>query len=342
MQYQLVSIRNKGKRTLKSLVFGFVLLSATCLPTQVSLAAGTAAGTPITNQATANYTVGGTNYTQISNTTTTSVAEILNVDVVWQDAGNVAVSPGDTLQVLTFQVTNTGNGTDDYTLAGLSALGGDDFDPTLLGIYLDSNGNGSYDSGTDVQYVSGTNDPALPADTAVTVFFLNNIPGSLSEGDLGNSQITVTSKTGSGAPGTTVSNAGENGTDAVVGTSGGIDADTGSYVVSALAVSVVKSVGIADPFGGSEPVPGAVLTYTLTVGVVGAGRAQGLVITDPIPADTTYIAGTLNLNTGPLTDAADADAGDVGATTPGVVTVDLGDLTNASGIQTITFDVTIN
>ena len=342
MQYQLVSIRNKRKRTLKSLVLGFVLLSAACLPAQVSLAAGTAAGTPITNQATANYTVGGTNYTENSNTTTTSVAEILNVDVVWQDAGNVTVSPGDTDRVLTFQVTNTGNGSDDYTLAGLSALGGDDFDPTLIGIYLDSNGNGSYDSGTDAQYVPATNDPALPADTAVTVFVLNNIPGSLSDGALGNSQITVTSKTGSGAPGTTVSNAGEGGTDAVVGTSGGIDADTGSYVVLALAVSVVKSVGIADPFGGSEPVPGAVLTYTVTVSVVGAGTAQGLVITDPIPADTTYAAGTLNLNTGPLTDATDADAGDVGGTTPGVVTVDLGDLTNASGIQTVTFDVTIN
>jgi len=349
MQHIFVSIRNERKSALKSIVLGFLLLSAACLPAQVALAAGTAAGTPITNQATANYTVGSTNYTvgstnytENSNTTTTRVAEILNVDVVWQDAGNVTVIPGDTGRVLTFQVTNTGNGTDDYTLAGLSTLGGDDFDPTLVGIYLDSNSNGAYDSGTDAQYVSGTNDPALPAETAVTVFVLNNIPGALSDGDLGNSQLTVTSNTGSGAPGTTVSNAGEGGTDAVVGTSGGSDADIGSYVVSALAVSVVKSVGIADPFGGSEPVPGAVLTYTVTVSVVGTGTAQGLVITDPIPADTTYNAGTLNLNTGLLTDAADGDAGDVDGTTPGVVTVDLDDLTPASGIQTITFDVTIN
>ena len=104
MQYQLVSIRNKRKRTLKSLVLGFVLLSAACLPAQVSLAAGTAAGTPITNQATANYTVGGTNYTENSNTTTTSVAEILNVDVVWQDADNVTVSPGEISADVNFTV----------------------------------------------------------------------------------------------------------------------------------------------------------------------------------------------------------------------------------------------
>jgi len=342
MQHILVSIRNERKSALKSLVFGFLLLSTVCLPTQVALAAGTAAGTPITNQATADYTVNSTAFSETSNVTTTRVAEILNVDLVWQDAGNVTVRPGDMDRVLTFQVTNTGNGTDDYTLAGLSTLGGDDFDPTLAGIYLDSNGNGVYDAGTDTQYILNTNDPVLAADASVTVFVLNNIPGALSDNDLGNSQLTATSKTGTGAPGTVVAGAGELGTDAVVGTSGASDDDTATYIVSALTVSVVKSVAIADPFGGSEPVPGAVLTYTVSVSVVGTGTAEGLVITDPIPADTTYNAGTLNLNTGSLTDAADADAGDVGGTTPGVVTIDLGDLTNAAGIQTITFDVTIN
>ena len=158
---------------MKHLLVGFIILLAACLPTQTVLAAGTTAGTDITNQATANYTVGTDNFSENSNVTTTTVAEILNVDVVWQDAGNVTVNPGDTGRVLTFQVTNTGNGTDDYTLAGLSTLGGDDFDPTLGGIYLDSNVNGVYDSGTDAQYVPGTNDPVLAADAAMSVFVLN-------------------------------------------------------------------------------------------------------------------------------------------------------------------------
>ena len=329
MQHKLISIHNEKKSALESLVFGVLLLSTVCLPAQVALAAGTAAGTPITNQATANYTVNSTAFSETSNVTTTRVAEILNVDLVWQDASNVTVIPGDTNRVLTFQVTNTGNGTDDYTLAGLSTLSGDDFDPTLVGIYLDSNR-------------LNTNDPVLVADASVTVFVLNNMPDRLSDNDVGDSQLTVTSKTGTGTPGTVVAGAGELGTDAVVGTSGASDDDMGTYIASALAVLVVNSVAIADPFGGSEPVPGAVLTYTVRVSVVGTGMAQGLVITDPIPDDTTYNVGTLNLNTGPLTDAADGDAGDVGGTTPGVITIDLGDLTNAAGIQTITFDVTIN
>ena len=51
---------------------------------------------------------------------------------------------------------------------------------------------------------------------------------------------------------------------------------------------------------------------------------------------------TLRLNSAPLTDAGGDDSGDFGATTPGAVTVSLGDLTSVSPIQTITFDVTID
>ena len=62
----------------------------------------------------------------------------------------------------------------------------------------------------------------------------------------------------------------------------------------------------------------------------------------PIPANTSYTANSLILNGTPLSDGADGDAGDVGGTTPNTVTVDLGDMTSASPLQTIRFDVTIN
>jgi hypothetical protein len=68
----------------------------------------------------------------------------------------------------------------------------------------------------------------------------------------------------------------------------------------------------------------------------------GVVISDPVPVNTTPVAGTLRLNNSLLTDAADADAGDVNATTAGTVTVRLGDLNSASPVQTITFEVKIN
>ena len=88
--------------------------------------------------------------------------------------------------------------------------------------------------------------------------------------------------------------------------------------------------------------PGATLTYSIDVMVTGSGTATAVLITDPLPVDTTYVAGSLLLNGTPLSDAGDADAGDVGATTPNTVSVNLGDLDATSPVHTITFNVIIN
>ncbi len=308
----------------------------------LALAVGTTAGTTITNQASANYSVSGSSFTENSNPTTTQVAEILNITTTWQDAANITVHPSDTAQVLTFQITNTGNGSDFYTLTGLSTLAGDNFDPGLTNIYLDTNNNGVYDSDIDAVYTAGSNDPTLAADASVIIFLLNNIPGAVSDADLGNSQLTAASNTGTGSAGTTIAGEGESGTDAVVGTSEGQSAQTGTYQVSTVVVSLIKASTIADPFGTNEPVPGAIITYTITITVTGSGTAQALIITDAIPANTIYQAGTLSLGGGGLSDGADGDVGDVGGTTAGTVTVNLGDLAGGTPAQNISFQVAIN
>jgi uncharacterized repeat protein (TIGR01451 family) len=323
------------------LLLAFVFVTA-LLTGRPVYALGTAAGTDINNTATVNYNIGATNLSVTSNTATTRIAELIDVNVTWQDAASVNVSPGDSNQVLTYLLTNTGNGTDSYTLSVNNGLGGDQFNPALVDIYLDANGNNLYDAGIDTQYNVGVNDPPLAADSSLAVFVLNNIPGGLNNGDVGNSQLIATSNTGSGAPGTIISGAGEGGTDAVVGNSSGTDNDTGSYIVANITVSLVKSVSISDPLGGNQPMPGAIMTYTIEVTASGFGTASAVVITDPIPTDTTYSVNSLTLNAAPLTDVVDADAGDVGGTTANTVTVNLGDLNSTSPVQTITFDVIIN
>lgn len=323
------------------LSFLFVFITI-CLSATSALALGTPAGTRIESRVSLSYAQNGSNHFSTSNTTSITVAELLDVVVVWQDAAAITVKSGDTNRVMTLQITNTGNGGDDYTLAALSTLGSDQFDPALVGVFLDSNDNGSYDPATDEAYIPGSNDPFLPADAALTVFILNDIPAARAGGDQGNCQLTVSSNTGTGTPGTSIANVGDSGIDAVIGNSGGSDAALGTYVISDLEVILSKSVVITDPFGGSQPVSNAILTYTITVEVVGSGTAQGIVITDPIPGNTTYNAGSLTLNTIALTDAVDADNGDVGGTTAEVLTVNLGDLTSATENQTITFEVTIN
>ena len=321
------------------LAAAFSLSGVTC-----ALADGTPAGTDITSQATINYTITGMVYTELSNTVTTSVAEVLDLSLVWQDAAPVEVQPGTVAQALAFRLTNIGNGSDAYNLAGQSTLGGDDFDPVLGNIHLDTNGNGRFDPGLDELYLPGGNDPVLAADAFTLLFLLNDIPPNATVNQLGASMLSAASNTGVGAPGTAFTGAGENGLDAVVGINGGRLDGQGSYRIVALSaqVAILKSAVVVDPFGGSQPVAGATITYQLSVIATGTGTSNDVVVSDAIPLNTTYNPGTLMLNGTSFTDALDGDSGDVGGTTTGAITVDLGVVAVGGPGQTITFTVTID
>jgi uncharacterized repeat protein (TIGR01451 family) len=304
-------------------------------------ALGTAAGTNIVSTATVDYSIGGSPATATSNTTTVPVAEIVNVTVVLQSP-TVSVAAGGSNEALLFLVTNTGNSAETFALAGDSVLVGDDFDPTPAApfIYLDSDGSGDL-SPADTPYVAGSNDPALAADASVAVILVNDIPLGLPDGELGRSQLEATAGTGTGAPGTVIAGAGSGGVDAVIGTSGGQVAVFGEYLIGDIQLSAVKAQAVQDPFGGTQPIPGATITYQIVVTATGSGTALGAALADEIPAETTYVAGSLTLNGTPLTDAADGDAGAL-ALGPARIGVSLGDLTAASGPQTIVFRVTID
>ena len=71
--------------------------------------------------------------------------------------------------------------------------------------------------------------------------------------------------------------------------------------------SLVKSV--ADDNGG-QPEPGDVLTYTIPVANTGLDPAAGLVLTDAIPAGAQYVAGSLEITTGPNAGAKTDAPGD--------------------------------
>ncbi len=305
-------------------------------------AAGTAVGTLIENTALVNYELAGTPLTLQSNTTTITVAERVNVTVTLQSP-QVPVAPGDAGQALLFTVTNTGNGTETFQLSMDSVLGGDDFDPTPVvpAIYFDSDASGDFNVG-DQPYTPGANDPDLLPDESISVFVVNDIPATAINGQIGRSELTATSTTGSGAPGTVFANQGDGGVNAVIGTTGGAATDTGEYLVSDVLVNVSKSQLVSDPFGGNEPIPGATLTYTITVDVVSAGTAANSVVQDAVPALTSYVPNSITLNGSPMSDAVDADAGELDTTVVPTVVVRLGDLTQASGPQTVVFQVTID
>ena len=104
-------------------------------------------------------------------------------------------------------------------------------------------------------------------------------------------------------------------------------------------VTVTKDDGEA---AATKKPGGSVVTYRNTIANAAGGvTATGVEFKDPDVANTTYVAGSLTLNGAPLTDAADGDAGAF-ALGPARIGVSLGDLTAASGPQTIVFRVTID
>ncbi|HKR35612.1 MAG TPA: hypothetical protein VJT10_12285 [Steroidobacteraceae bacterium] len=308
-----------------------------------SHAAGTAAGTNIQNTAQVSYTVGSSTVTTSSNTSSVTVAEILDA-VLTIAAPTVTVSPGASAEELVFTLTNTGNGTETFNLTALSAgVVGDDFDPTLASpaIYFDTDNSGDF-SGSDVAYNPGANNPVLAADASVRLIVVNNIPGTAANGNRGRSQLTAAAATGTGAPGTAFIGGGDGGVDAVAGTTGGDSVLFGEYLVADVQLTAVKSQTIVDQFGGARPLPGARINYQVVVTPSGSGNATAAAFSDRVPTNTTYVGGSLRLNGASLSDGADADAGTFVSAPAPEVRVTLGNLAGGSGPQTIEFAVTIN
>ena len=298
-------------------------------------AEGVAAGTLIENTATASFNTGGPTQTIDSNTVTFEVSELLDVAVASQDA---AARPITGTLVLSFLVTNTGNGPEPFVLTADPNIAGNDFNVTVTSLAIDTNGNGVYDEGIDALLANGGTSASIDPDQSLTVFVLVTAPAGAVDGDTSDVRLLAQADTGTGAPGTLFIGAGANGVDAVVGSTGADGDAVGSLIASMASVTLVKSAVISDPFGGSQPVPGAIVTFTLAATVTGSGSIADLEVTDAIPASTSYTPGSITLDTTVLTDAADADAGQGSGTG---IAVDLGTVA-AGTTHTVTFQVEID
>lgn len=287
----------------------FVMLSEyLALVPATALAIGTNAGANILNTATVNFDVNGTSQTPVvSNTVTTLVDELLDVVVVDDTGGPVAVSSPDGGVLLQFTITNNGNGTETFRVIADETVSEGGGDPVLERLYLESNGTPGLQIGSDTEYVAGiTADPVLAEDESIVVYVSSDIPGSLTQGDNGDVSLRAISRTlldqtgiddpTDGAwpvPGDSFAALGDGGGDAVVGlshdTGNLLLQDIGRYQISAAVVSIAKtSVNVVDPIGGATLVPGSIITYRLEVTVAGTGNAENLVVGDVLPAELDY------------------------------------------------------
>jgi len=315
-------------------------------------AGGTAAGTIISNTATVNYEINGVTQTAASSTPVTiKVDELIQPIMTWQDAAPVSVNSPGINDVLTFLLVNGGNGTEAFSLSRTNGPA-----PVPSGNYVPLNGTvgsifienglqpGFQSSGpnADTAYIAGTNDPNLAAGGSKIIYVLSDTPASIANNSQGQVLLAATSLTpgAAGSPlGTALAGAGQGGGYAVVGTASAQAGATGSYITSSISVVVNKTVAsVIDPNGTAVAMPGATLTYQIAVSISGTGSASNLVISDPLPADTTYVSGSILVDGVAQTDAADADIAQFSANT---VSVSLGNVASPAS-HVITFRATIN
>lgn len=308
----------KGVRCL--LLSGTAALAS--IGTAHAQAAGTAAGTTISNQASASYTVNGSPQTTTSNISTFVVDRKVNFTLVADQAANTQVNLGQTGAVLSFKLTNLTNGTQDFLLdadqlvpAGIVA-GTDNFDVTNLHVYVDKNGNGVYDPLVD----TGTYVDELAANASVEVFVVADVPNqanaNLADVDL---HATVAAGGTAGTQGAAlvptdlaVVNTdntvdivfADNDSDGALGIDTARNGQARAYLAYEVgthnvALTVVKSsLVISDGVNTINPkaLPGAVVQYCLTVNnATLLTAATGVSLTDVIPANTTYVPGSITV-----------------------------------------------
>lgn len=346
----------------------FALMGAALLASaQTAMAAGTVAGTSISNLATVNYQISGVSQpANVSNTVSFVVDRKINLTAVNVDAAAVQVSPGSSDNVLRFTVTNTGNGTQDFLPSAIAVVIGqaakfggllDGLDATATTAYVDSNGNGVYETGVD----TATYIDELVPDASKTVFIVATFGIGLTNGVIasyhllaqalaggaGGSQGAVLAETGAETPGIvdTVFGDGQGTATASDASRDAMYSAQSDYVVQTANLTITKaSTVISDPLNGAvlpKAIPGAVVEYTVTISN-GAGGATVTSVTlgDSLAAEivaghlafdlNTYAAGkgirvtAPNINGGAaldLTNASDGDQGDWNLTTANTVTV---------------------
>jgi uncharacterized repeat protein (TIGR01451 family) len=369
-----VFLKNRGITKTKAVSLHFrvltkaVFFGALGLLSSALYAAGTPAGTVIGNSATVTYDIGAAAQPPaISNITQFNVDRRINLTVAEVGGAATLVAPGATAQVIAFTVTNTTNAVLDFRLivsqdatSASTAFGRtDNFDATLPQAFVDANGNGIYEVSTDIANFIDE----LPADTARTVFIVAAIPAGRVANDVAGLTLTAVaaqSTDGIGAyvptPGVLAAdaaptNVGVNDlaafTDTVFGDSAGdTDAardgrhsDDDEYLVTQATPGFVKTQAVV---GGGPPIPGAIIEYTLTLNVTGTGILTGVRIDDLIPAGTTYVAGSMRLDSVALSDGADIDGGRfINAPLPGQIEVVLGTVV-APVTHIVIFRVAIN
>ena len=290
---------------------------------QATPTTGTTAGTVVSNQASASFTVNGTPGTAQSNVSTFVVDRKVNLTLVTEQTSNTQVNLGQTGAVTSYRLTNLTNGTQDFLLdpdqqnLSLGVLPGtDNFDVSGMTAYVDANNNGTYEPATD----TATFVDELAPDASVVIFIVATVPNQ-ANANLAFVSLHTTVAAG-GAAGTkgaalaaTDLNLIDQANDLDIvfadGDSDGVylgdiarngqarayaayEVGTRSVDLSVVKSSRVLSDGVN--LANFRSLPGAVVEYCLVArNATLLTPATNVTLTDQIPTNTTYVPGSIQV-----------------------------------------------
>jgi len=287
---------------------------------QAAFATGTPSTTTISNSATVNYTVSSVAQTPVTSAAATFVVDNkVNLAITRFGTATTPVAPGQLAQTVVFRVDNLGNTSQGYNFGVVDNASGDtmDMNGEIVRVSSQACTAGSstppaagYNAGTDTLAYINT----LAQDQCRWVYIVADTPAGVLNGDTANMTITATTAianvTGAptNQPQTGVGVVDDKDTVQVVFAdtgNNGLEAATGTYVVSTATLAIVKSSSvISDPFSSSFPkaIPGAVIEYAITLTNTGGANATGVSVGDNLTPtgltfnNASYNAGASNVS----------------------------------------------
>lgn len=285
-----------------------------------AMAAGTQAGTPITNTVSVTFEVGGLTQTAPAPATDTFVVDRKIIfDVAATDAVSTVVNPNSTNNYLYYTLQNTSNDTLDFDITMTNAASGftptngdaggnDNFDANNLQYCIDVNQNDACD-GSET-WGTTANVENLAPDSEVNIIVRGDFPANSPDGAV--SAVTITAVALDSLGAALTNHEGVNDDKAVVQN---VFADTGNdntetaddnYKVAAAVLAVQKlSRVVSDPINGisadAKAIPGAVVEYCITVNNTGTAAASNVVISDnlaPMAPSAVFNSGFTPLRNG--------------------------------------------
>ena len=285
-------------------------------------------GNAITNTATLAYEdSNGNDFTDTASSDPGTTQELADVSITTSYTSPSNVDPGDYIAI-PFTVTNDGNGTDSFNLSytdgSWTVINPDDGTTTttpIVWIFYTTwtdDGDGIIKSGELSGPVTSTGD--LPMNGSVTLYAATMVPTGADMNSSSSVTITATSTSDTVPPLTTAS------------------LNVVNNVVAPVLTLDKKVNGLAS----NSAQPGETLTYTLTIVNTGDGVAYNVVLVDGIPANTTYVPGSITVGGVAQSDVAADDYADYNVTNAGAVTVTLPTIAPNNTTIVVTFQVKIN